>query len=309
MNLTRRQIILASAGGIAIAIIIIMTAIIIHRDRGMLRADCELYFMNEAGTTIVSEVREIRYSDPRRLPENVVIQLLKGPETAKRYRLINKDTKLLDLENTQGKITVDFSKEFLDKDSARNMQAVYSVVKSLCSIDGVKSVKVTVQGAEISTTGGATVGYLTSEDINLPTDPNTIETNEITLYFLNRKSQMLSKTIRNVKVADQQPIEYYIVSGLIKGPEDKEYQAVLHKDTELLSVDTEEDICFVNMSESFVEKNAGVKGEFAIYSIVNSLTELEHINRVQFLVEGKKVNKFGDIDIFGIYERNEAIIE
>lgn len=306
--MTKRQWIFGGIGAVAIVIIAIITTILIQRDLDMLRTDCELYFMNEAGTSIASEVREIKHSDPNRLPGNVVIQLLKGPENAKLNRLINKDTKLLGLDNEKGKITVDLSREFLDKDSARNMQAVYSVVKSLCSIDSVNSVKVTVEGSEISTSDGGSVGYLSAEDINLPTDPNTIEMNEIVLYFRGKEDGKLQKTIREVKVADQQPLEYYIVSGLIKGPDEKGYLSVLNKDTELISVDTETDICFVNMSESFIEKNAGANGYSAIYSIVNSLTELEHINRVQFLIEGKKVHKFGDMDIFGIYERNEEII-
>jgi len=306
--MTKRQWVLGIISVVAVIIISIIATILIRRDIHMLRTECELYFMNESGTSIVSEVREVKYSDHNRLPENVVIQLLKGPENSKLNRLISKDTKLLGLDNVNGKITVDFGNEFLDKDSARNMQAVYSVVKSLCSIENVYSVKVTVGGKEISTSEGNVIGFLRAEDINLPTDPNTIEMNEIVLYFKGKDSDMLYGTVREVKVADQQPLEYYIVSGLIKGPDEKDYERVLDKGTELLSVDTESDICFVNMSETFIEKNAGADNEYAIYSIVNSLTELEHINRVQFLVEGKKVHKFGDMDIFGIYERNEDII-
>ncbi len=306
--MSRRQLILAGISTVAIVIIAIISGIVIRRDMGMLRTECELYFMNEAGTSIASEVREIKHSDPNRLPGNVIIQLLKGPENSKLNRLINRNTKLLGLDNVGGKIVVDFSRDFLDKDSARNMQAVYSVVKSLCSIDNVYEVKVTVEGSAIQTSDGGGLGYLSSEDINLPTDPNTIEVNDITLYFRTKDSDKLHKTVRSVKVADQQPLEYYIVSGLIKGPEEKGSVAVLSKDTELLSVDTEGDICFVNMNSNFIEKNAGEKGKYAIYSIVNSLTELDNINRVQFLIEGKKVHKFGDMDIFGIYERNREII-
>ena len=304
----KRQLIMVMCGLIATVLIMSVTIILITRDMGMLRTSCELYFMNEAETSIESEIREIKHSDPNRLPENVIIQLMRGPEEKRHKRLISKDTKLLHMINEEGRISVDLSSEFLNSNSARNMQAVYSIVKSLCSIDGVTSVRVTVRGEGIPTTDGKTLGYLTAEDINLSTDVNTSETNEITLYIAKRDGNKLYKTSRTVRVADQQPLEYYIVSGLIKGPSEKGYEPVINKKTELISVDTEEDICFVNLGSDFVERNNGEKAQLAVYSIVNSLTELESINRVQFLIEGKKVHKFGNMDIFGIYERNSEII-
>ncbi|MDO5397847.1 MAG: GerMN domain-containing protein [bacterium] len=304
----RRQLIMSACGFAAVILIAVVTIILITRDMGMLKTSCELYFMNEAETSIEAEIREIKYSDANRLPENVIIQLMNGPEDKKHKRLISRDTKLLHMINENGRISVDLSSEFLNDNSAKNMQAVYSIVKSLCSINGIMSVRVTVRGEEIPTTDGKTVGYLTASDINLSTDLNTSETNRISLYFTKKDSGKLYKTSRTVRVADQQPIEYYIVSGLIKGPSEKEYESVVDKGTELISVDTEEDICFVNLSSSFVDKNSGEKAQLAVYAIVNSLTELNNINRVQFLIDGKKVHKFGNMDIFGIYQRNNEII-
>jgi len=298
-------------GGIALLAILLIAAvavILISCDMGMIRTRCELYFMNDAETSIEAEIREIKYSDPNRLPENVVIQLMKGPEEARHKRIINRQTKLLHMSNDNGKINVDLTSDFLGSDSARNMQAVYSIVKSLCSVEGTKGVKVTVQGEGIPTPDGGTVGYMTAEDINLSTDPYTSETKIISLYFPGREDKRLHKTTKSVRVADQQPIEYYIVSGLIKGPAEKELASVIPSKTALISVDTQEDICFVNLSSGFLDPNIGDKAEPVVYSIVNSLTELGHINRIQFLIEGKKVHKFGSMDIYGIFTRNESII-
>ena len=46
----------------------------------------------------------------------------------------------------------------------------------------------------------------------------------------------------------------------------------------------------------------------SIYSIVDSLTELETIERVQFLMDGKKVSDFGNINIGSMFGRDESII-
>ena len=49
--------------------------------------------------------------------------------------------------------------------------------------------------------------------------------------------------------------------------------------------------------------------KFALYSIVNSLTELDNINKVQFLIESEKTNQPAWIfDLSKPIERNEEII-
>ena len=304
----KRQILMCACGAAAIVLIGVITWILIVRDMGMIRTTCELYFMNEAETSIESELREIKYSDPNRLPENVVIQLMKGPESTKHKRLISRETKLLHLTNDGGSINVDVSHEFLSGNSTKNMQAIYSVVKSLCSIEGVSRVRVTVQGDAVKSASGVEIGYLTADDINLSTDLNTSETNQITLYFTDKSGSKLYKTSRTVKVADQQPIEYYIVNGLIRGPQDNKFYPVINRKTELISVDTEGDICFVNLGSDFVEKNKKSKNALSVYAVVNSLTELQHINRVQFLIDGKRIHKFGSMDIYDTFSRNDELI-
>ena len=71
-----------------------------------------------------------------------------------------------------------------------------------------------------------------------------------------------------------------------------------------------EDICFVNLKSDFTEKNSGnaAKEKLAVYSIVDSLTELKNIKRVQFLMDGKRVDKFGELDIKYPISRNSVII-
>lgn len=305
----KRQTILGLLGITAVILIAAITFVLVIRDMEMLRTSCELYFMNEEETSIESEIREIKHKDPDSLPENVVIQLMKGPKDPKHKRLINRETRLLSLTNENGSINVDLSGEFLNSSSAKNMQAIYSIVKSLCSIEGVSRVRVTVLGGEIKTSGGSSVGYLTAQDINLSTDSNTSETNQITLYFTKKGTGKLYKTTRTVKVADQQPLEYYIVNGLIKGSQSSEYESIINRGTKLISVDTENDICFVNLGSNFIEKNGKSTAYLSVWSIVDSLTEMPNINRVQFLIDGKKIHKFGSMDIYEIFTRNDEMIE
>ncbi|MBR1443360.1 MAG: GerMN domain-containing protein, partial [Firmicutes bacterium] len=73
----------------------------------------------------------------------------------------------------------------------------------------------------------------------------------------------------------------------------------------------EEGICYVDLSSEFISKQAGSHNtdEMTIYSIVDSLTELENVKKVQFLIEGEKVNDLnGRVDLSKPFERDEIKI-
>lgn len=296
---------------IIVAVLIAAAAVIISGGRNTHKFTSELYFFNEAGTSILAETRELRYRSENDLPRLVIEELLKGPENPGRSRTIENGTEILNIDmSDRSNIVVDFSEEYLTGNTTKDILTTYSVVKSLCSINYVNSIKVTVSGADIISPDGAAIDYLTAADINLITDTNTTETREIKLYFTRKDYNLLIPEMRTIKVTDQQPIEQYIINELIKGPAEKGNEPTLSSDTVLIGVETEDDICFVNLKSSFIDKNSGnqEKEILAVYSIVDSLTELETISRVQFLVDGKKVDMFGTININSMFGRNADMI-
>ena len=167
-------------GVIAIVAVAVLTAaavvgILIKKDYGSYRYNSELYFFNETATSIVMENREIKYKDDKELAESVIEALMKGPDNSRYMKIIEKNTKLLSLNDVDsGNIVVNFSGEFLTGDNTKDVLAVYAVVKSLCAISGVDSVKVIVEGKDIATADGSIIGYLRNQDINLSTDTSTM---------------------------------------------------------------------------------------------------------------------------------------
>ncbi|MGM9937151.1 MAG: GerMN domain-containing protein [Candidatus Ornithomonoglobus sp.] len=271
----------------------------------------DLYFMNEDGTSIIAEPRELRYKDDTDLAQTVVEKLRKGPSASKHGRIMSRDTKLQRIEFTdEYGIIVDFSSSFLSEDPSRNVLSVYAVTKSLCSTGIVTNVMVTVDGAGISDRDGNLLGFVAASDINLETEEYQSEMREVVLYFGDRSSTQLVKETRTIKITDQQPIEQYIINELIKGPDDKTMQPVLSKSTVLMSVDVEDNICYLSFRSSFLKENAGDSNHErqVIYSIVNSLTELNTISRVQFYMDGKRVDSFGSFSLKGYIARDTSII-
>lgn len=274
--------------------------------------DCSLYFLNSSGTSLVLENRRVSCRYEYDIPEAVLKQLIKGPENAQNSRVVSRKTKLNSItDDGQGNYSVDFSEQFLSDDNAKQLFSVYAVVKTFCSLYGVQSVKLTVGGNELTLSDGTVIGTLTAEDINLSIDTYSGETHYVTLYFTDTATKKLANEVRSVRITDQQPVEQYVINELIKGPQYGNRSRVLDSATTLISVTVSDNIAFVNFAKNFLDKNddSPERGELAVFAIVNSLTELESINRVQFLIEGKKVEKFGELSIEHPIGRNEDIIE
>lgn len=294
------------------AIIAAVVVNIIRSDYGSVKYNGELYFFNDSATAIVAENREIKYRDKQGLAESVIEELMKGPTDGKHLRIIEKKARLISVNGVEtGNVIVNFSREFITGDNTKDILAVYAVVKSLCVTEIIDSVKVVIEGKDIETGDGSIIGYLTNQDINLQTDTYNSEMREVTLYFPKKDSQKLIREVRSIKVTDQQPIAQYIINELIKGTDNEELSQALSKDTVLLSVETSDNICFVNFKSNFLDKNSGSaeKEKMTVFAIVDSLTELDTIERVQFLMDGKKVDTFGNINIGSMFGRDESIIE
>ncbi len=274
--------------------------------------ECSLYFLNPSGTSLALENRRISYYDESDLLLSVIKELVKGPENNQNMRVISRHASINSVaDDGEGNVIADFSEEFLKGGKASVVLGVYAVAKTISSMDGINSVKVTINGEDFVAEDGTVIGYLTADDINLAIDTDTSETRTITLYFTDIATQKLATEQRTVKITDQQPLEQYIIAELIKGTENVNHRAVLSSDTTLISVNVTNNIGFVNFGRNFLEKNGSTpqEREQTIFAIVNSMTELDSINRVQFLIEGKKTDTFGDIDISHPIGRNSNIIE
>ena len=187
--------------GILAAVLIVVIAVIIgavNSGRNRITMNTDLYFFNESETAISAEQHEIVYDADEDVVEAVVDALIKGPENSRQRRTLHRDVKLLAIDRSDpANIIVNFSREYITGDTTKDILATYSVVKSLCALDGIQSVKVIIEGDDIVAPDGTVIGYLTNEDINLPTDTNTTETRNIKLYFTQRGTNSTERCARS----------------------------------------------------------------------------------------------------------------
>jgi len=122
----------------------------------------------------------------------------------------------------------------------------------------------------------------------------------VKLYFANEDNSKLLAEIRYIKLDERKndPVSLAteIMLQLIKGPaEGTGLRATIPEGTKLHSpIEIKDKIVIVDLSKEFVENHPGGKEaeRMTIYSIVNSLTQIKGIEKVQFKIEGQTSERY-----------------
>lgn len=154
-----------------------------------------------------------------------------------------------------------------------------------------------------------------SQDINIsdnvkpiPPVPEKI-TSTIKLYFENNGKLAMENRLVTTK---DMGFEKVIVEELIKGPRNQTLKATMSQSVRVLSIETIEKICYVNFSKEYIEsvKWDELEDDIIIWSLVNSLTQLDYIQRVQILVEGEKIDfHHSDFSKNQPFSRNDDLVK
>ncbi|MFW0967662.1 MAG: GerMN domain-containing protein [Thermacetogeniaceae bacterium] len=115
------------------------------------------------------------------------------------------------------------------------------------------------------------------------------EKEKITLYFGDQDAMYLIAEER-VVVKGNKKLEEVVIEELIQGPKNPDLFQTVPKEAKLISLEVVDGVAYVNFNQDFQTKHwGGSAGEaMTLYSITNSLAELPEIDKVQFLLEGKK---------------------
>lgn len=289
---------------IIIAVLLVILGVVIFALTGgsdnEVQKEVSLYFFDESGYTIKPVETEIVAVSDAELYEKIAKALIDGPADKKYLPIMSKDVKLNYANFADGYLTVDFSKEYPED----NLMCTYAVIKTFSRLTSVKNILVTENGKGIKGSDGVELGFVSGDYINTESDEDTAT--GVRLYFANSDKSELVMEYRKINIVDTKPVEQYVVSELIKGPKIKGNERLLAPDTKVLSVEITDRICYVNFKEGFLEKNASSGGsKLVVESIVKSLTGLNNVDSVQFLIDGKKAEKIGDTDISGVFVKEE----
>ncbi len=133
----------------------------------------------------------------------------------------------------------------------------------------------------------------------------------ITLYFSDGRGEKLVPEEREA-TGKGDPLGETVVRELIRGPKKNGLLKTIPEGTRLVRFSVAGGLARVDFSREIQTRHwGGSSGEImTVYSVVNSLAGLEGINKVQFLVEGKKVETLvGHMDLSGPVGPDRSLIK
>jgi len=105
-------------------------------------------------------------------------------------------------------------------------------------------------------------------------------------------------------------MEKLVMEQLIGGPEGNEANPTINPATKVINVTVNDGTCYVNLDQTFLTQVYTVSSEVTIYSIVNSLVELDNVNKVQILVNGESEISYREsISLNAALGRNLDLVE
>lgn len=209
-----------------------------------------------------------------------------------------------------GTLTVFLSSDYEELETVREILTRAALVNTLCQIDGVDSVSFLCGDHPLTNEDGSVVTAMNSDMFifNSGKEIMNYEKVRLHLYFANEDGDQLVDTYRNVVYNSNISMERLVVEQVLKGPNSDVVFPTLNPASKVLSVTTRDGVCYVNLDQAFLTEPYGVTSQVAIYSLVNSLTELSSVSAVQITIEGKTGKSFMDSSLSSAFERNLSAV-
>lgn len=251
-------------------------------------AGIKIYYMDALGNGLVTESHVLRAKSREKQAKEIMTLLASTPETSDYRRTIPEGVEVLDIVFDKKSVTINFDRNYEDFTGYTEVLIRAAVVKSLLQIDGVESVTFYVADKPLLDSKGILVGSMSGESFieDYGEETDSLIKTTLTLYFASANGQSLVKKNVDVYYNNNIAKERLVLENLIKGVDDEDAKSAIPAGTKLLNVTVTDGVCYVNFDSTFLNVDSGISADVVVYSIVNSLTELDNINKVQLLVNG-----------------------
>lgn len=267
----------------------------------------EVYYLGNEAYSLTTEKREIVGADVK---ERVfkLLEAMRQPEKVQNSSLFAKADLVSRITVEQGNLLNIYMNEQYGQLSVANEVLLRTgIVKTLVQLEGVQYVAIYVNEQPLIDVTGKTVGIMSAESFLDSRGENLSNYEQVvlTVYYGNGAGTGLVETSRETTISGTFSKERQVVNALLAGPETSDMLATMPQGTSLLGVSVKNNICYVNFSSGFLTGDLSVSPHVTIYSLVNSLTALSNISKVQIMVEGDSSKKFCEtIPLDVPFERN-----
>lgn len=275
--------------------------------QGRESGEFQIFYLNMEKTKIVPEEYDSSGATGDELIQELLTKLQTAPESKKLRQTIPVNVIMEWFQLNSSCLYINFSEEYYDLTPTEEVLIRAAIVRTMLQVDGVSLVTFRVNEEPLLTEDGTMVGGMNSDSFveNPGQQINSSVETTLTLYFANSNGTELVKESRVVHYSTNISMEKLVIEQLIEGPKKSGAMATVPSATKIISISTVDGICYVNFSDTFKSQSSTITEEVLLYSIVNSLTELSGITKVQISINGdtKGYVRYA-YDLSKMYERN-----
>ncbi|MBQ9123266.1 MAG: GerMN domain-containing protein [Lachnospiraceae bacterium] len=273
-----------------------------------------LYFLSKSGMKVEAHPYVLTSSSLEEQVAEVMDRLSTLPDKLEYQPPLAQEFKVNSYQIEDGCVKMDLTANYKEMMATKEILIRAALVRSLTQIKGINFLSFTVEGEPLKDNLGNLVGMMSAGQFidNAGDTINTYEKVRLKLYFGNEAGDRLIATTRTLDYNTIIPMEKLVLEELIKGPDSSfaEAHALINPATKIVSVSVKDGICYVNLDSTFTTQIYNGTAEVVLYSIVNSLTELGNVKKVQFSIDGVSEITYREKYSFTtIFERNLDLIE
>ena len=134
----------------------------------------------------------------------------------------------------------------------------------------------------------------------------------VNLYFANSAGTALKRERRELTLGLTDSLSYAMVEALIRGPEQADLLPTIPVGTKINDIFIKDGACYLDLSQEFQKNYIGgeTMEQLTIFSLVNSLCGLPGINRVQILIDGRRVETYKfSVPLNSFFDRDLTLVE
>lgn len=269
-----------------------------------------IFYLDADGITLVTEEYEARTIDNNKLATDLLNKMY-APESDDHFTVFKKNFDVDKITIDEKVVYVYMAESYYEMNDVEEVLVRSALVKTLSQIEGVEYVSFYINEQPFVNDMGNVVGLMSAGDYIDNTDEslNTLQWAELPLYYSDSSGQNLICEQKQIAYSGNSSIERAVIENLIDGPDSKGAKSALPKNMKVLGVSTKDGICYVNLDASFLTAMVDVSADVTIYSIVNSLCEIDNIKQVQILVNGSFEETFMDkYPLTTLFERNLNLV-
>ena len=124
-----------------------------------------------------------------------------------------------------------------------------------------------------------------------------LRTTVVSLYFLQKETNSLIPEARSIDVKEITKEPYItLMNLLIGGPKNEKLTKTIPDGTKVNEIKIEKNTLIIDLSKEFIENHeGGVEAESqSVYSIVNTMTQLNEVEAVKIKIDGNESTGFKD---------------